>query len=76
MICGFIQKDYSISYKELSKEQIENLCEGEQYFSINANSEYYIFTDNEIYAEENMDRIMPLLMKINKELLIKNGCVS
>ena len=71
MICGFIQKDYSISYKELSKEQIENLCEGEQYFSINVNSEYYIFTDNEIYAEENMDRIMPLFMKINKELLMK-----
>ena len=71
MICGFIEKDYSISCKELSKEQIENLCEGEQYFSINANSEYYIFVNNEIYTEENIDRIVHLLVKINKELLMK-----
>lgn len=72
MICGFIEKDYSISYKELSKEQIENLCEGEQYFSINANSEYYIFVKSELYTVENADKIMPLVVEINKELLIKN----
>lgn len=72
MICGFIEIDYSINYKELSREQIENLCEGEQYFSINANSEYYIFIKSELYTEEKIDKVMPLLLKINKELLIKN----
>ena len=72
MICGFIQIDYTTEYKELSKEQIEKLCKGEQYFSINANSEYYIFIKSELYTVENADKIMPLVVEINKELLIKN----
>ena len=72
MLCGFIEKDYSASYKELKREEIEEFCLCGQYFSINSDNEYYIFIDNEIYTEENIDKIAPILMKINKELLLKS----
>lgn len=72
MNCGFIEKDYSVVYEELTKERIESLCSGEEYFSINSNSEYYIFISRDIYTEENVDKIMPLVAKMNKELLVKN----
>lgn len=71
MNCGFLDKDYSVEYKDLSEEEIERICTGEEYFSINANNEYYIFIANSIYKVENTDKVMPLLVKINKELLMK-----
>ena len=72
MNCGFIEKDYSVEYKELPKEELEQLCSGNQYFSINSNNEYYIFVDNEIYTKENADKVIPLMVKVNKELLVKS----
>lgn len=72
MNCGFIKKDYSVEYKELPKEELEQLCSDNQYFSINSNNEYYIFIDNEIYTVGNADRVMPLVVKVNKELLVKS----
>ena len=70
MVCGFIEKDYSVYYKELNKEETEELCSGDKYFSINSNNEYVIFIDSKIYTEENIDKITPTLIKVNKELLL------
>lgn len=71
MICGFIEKDYSINYKELDEDKVEEFCLDNQYFSINSDDEYVIFIDNEIYTGENTDKLMPLIAEINKELLLK-----
>lgn len=71
MNCGFINQDYTMEYKELDKAEVEELCVNNKYFSINSNGEYMIFIDNMIYTVENMDKIVPLLIKINKELLTK-----
>ena len=71
MNCGFIEKDYSIKYKELDKVEVEEFCLGNQYFSINSDNEYMIFVNSEIYIEENTDKLMPLIAEINKELLLK-----
>lgn len=72
MLCGFIEKDYSVCYKELNKEKVEEFCSNNQYFSINSNNEYVIFIDSKIYTEENIDKITPTLIKVNKELLLKS----
>lgn len=72
MICGFINENYEIEYKELSREQAQELCLEGMYFSINSDNEYYIFIKKEIYTEENTDKIMPLIAEINKKLLINN----
>ena len=72
MICGFINKDYTIEYKELTKEESEMFCLNDKYFSINLNSEYVTYIDKDIYTEENLDKIMPLVSKIGKELFLKN----
>lgn len=72
MLCGFIEKDYSVCYKELNKEKVEELCSNNQYFSINSNNEYIIYVDSKIYTEENIDKIALILMEVNKELLLKS----
>lgn len=76
MLCGFINRDYTMEYKELDKNNIEKLCLDNKYFSINLDSEYYIFIENEIYTVENIDKVMLLVTEINKELfsnMIKNN---
>lgn len=72
MICGFINKDYTIEYKELTKEESEKFCLSDTYFSINLNSEYLTYIDKEIYTEENMSKLMPLISELGKELFLKN----
>ena len=71
MNCGFIEKDYSIKYKELDKLEVEEFCLGNQYFSINSDNEYMIFVNSEIYIEENTDKLMLLIAEVNKELLLR-----
>lgn len=71
MNCGFIEKDYSIKYKELDKVEVEEFCLGNQYFSINSDNEYMIFVNSEIYIEENTDKLMLLIAEVNKELLLR-----
>lgn len=72
MICGFIKKDYTIEYKELTKEKSEEFCKNDKYFSINLNSEYITYIDKEIYTEEHMSKLMPLIAELGKELFLKN----
>lgn len=72
MVCGFINKDYSVEYKELSKKESEELCLNDKYFSINLNSEYITYIDKEIYTEENIDKIMPIVAELGRELFLKN----
>ena len=49
MICGFINKDYNVEYKELIKSEVEQLCLKDELFSINMNNEYTLFINKEIY---------------------------
>ena len=72
MVCGFINKDYTIEYKELTKEESESFCLSDKYFSINLNSEYLTYIDKEIYTEENMSKLMPLIAELGKELFLRN----
>lgn len=72
MICGFINKDYMVEYRDLTEKEAEKICIGDEFFSINMNSEYITFIDKAIYNEDNMDKIMPLIAKINKELFLRN----
>lgn len=72
MICGFLNEDYTVEIKELDKNKVEELCTNNKYFSINSDNEYYIFIKNNIYTVENIDKIMPFLAQINKELFLKS----
>lgn len=72
MICGFINKDYQVEYKELTNTEVEQLCLENKFFSINMNSEYTLFIDKEIYKEDNMDNIFPLIADAGRELFLRN----
>lgn len=72
MICGFINRDYKVEYKELNKEESEQFSLSDKYFAINLNSEYMTFIDKEIYTEENIDKIMPIIAELGRELFLKN----
>ncbi len=71
MNSGFIDENYKIEYRKLDKAEIEDLCVGDEFFSINNDDEYYIFIKKEIYTEENVDKIMPLIAEVNKELFLR-----
>ena len=72
MICGFVEKNYSVDYKELERDKVVEFCLNNQYFSINSDNEYMIFVHSDIYIEENTDKLMPLIAEINKELLLRS----
>lgn len=72
MICGFINKDYNVEYKELIKSEVEQLCLKDELFSINMNNEYTLFINKEIYKEENMNDILPVIATAGKELFLRN----
>ena len=72
MICGFVEKNYSVDYKELERDKVEEFCLNNQYFSINSDNEYMIFVHSDIYIEEYTDKLMPLIAEINKELLLRS----
>lgn len=72
MICGFINEDYNVEYKELTKEEVEKICLEDNFFSINMDSEYVIFIKKNIYKEENMNAILPVIARAGKELFLKN----
>ena len=72
MICGFINEDYNLEYKELTKEETEKICLEDSFFSINMDSEYIIFIEKNIYKEENMNAILPIVTRAGKELFLKN----
>lgn len=72
MICGFINKDYNVKYKELIKSEVEQLCLKDELFSINMNNEYTLFISKEIYKEENMNDILPIIATVGKELFLRN----
>lgn len=72
MICGFINEDYNLEYKELTEEETEKICLEDNFFSINMDSEYIIFIKKNIYKEENMNAILPIVARAGKELFLKN----
>lgn len=72
MICGFINKDYTVEYRDLTQKEAENICLKGDFFSINMNSEYITFIDKAIHNEENINKIMPLIAEMSKELFLKN----
>lgn len=72
MICGFINEEYNLEYKELTKEETEKICLEGNFFSINMDSEYIIFIKKNIYNEENMNSILPVIARAGKELFLKN----
>lgn len=72
MICGFINKDYTVEYRDLTQKEAEKICIGDEFFSINMNSEYITFIDKAIHNEENINKIMPLIAEMSKELFLKN----
>lgn len=73
MICGFVDKDFNYTIKEITENQAAEIAAREEYFSININKEYYIFFFKETYTEENLDKIMEVTAVLNKELMIKNN---
>lgn len=72
MICGFINEEYNLEYKELIKSEVEQLCLKDELFSINMNNEYTLFISKEIYKEENMNDILPIIATVGKELFLRN----
>lgn len=73
MKCAFINEDFSIDYKELEKDATLELCLSNKYFSISLNDEYYIFIPSNIYNDKNIDKIAPLMITANKELMFLNN---
>lgn len=72
MVCGFINKDYTTEYRDLTKEEAERICVENKFFSINMNNEYITFIDRDIYNEKNINKTMPLIVKMGKELFLRN----
>ncbi len=73
MKCAFITKDFTIEYRELDTDATLELCGNNEYFSINLNNEYYIFIPSNIYNDKNIDKIAPLMVTANKELMLLNN---
>ena len=71
MKCAFIKEDFSIEYKNLNNNEIDELCSNDKYFSINLNNEYIIFINKELYVAENIDNVINLIVKANKELMFR-----
>lgn len=72
MICGFINGDYTVEYKDLTQAEVEHLCLKDELFSINMDNEYILFITKDIYKEENMNVILPIVARTGKELFIRN----
>ena len=73
MICGFVDKDFKYVIKEITTDEAAVTAAQDKYFSINVNSEYYIFFIKETYTEENLDEIMQVIAELNKELMVINN---
>lgn len=71
MKCAFIKEDFSIEYNNLNNNEIDELCSNDKYFSINLNNEYMIFINKVLYVAENIDNVMNLIVKANKELMFR-----
>lgn len=71
MRCGFILDNYAIEVADLLEDKVEEFAESDKWFSINVNKEYYIFIDKSIYNEENIDKVMPIMIDLNKRLMRK-----
>lgn len=71
MKCGFIFDNYNTEIKELHDTKIEEFAVGEKWFSINVDRDFYIFIDRSIYIEENVDKIMPLIANLSRQLMHK-----
>lgn len=71
MKCAFIKEEFSIEYKNLNNNEIDELCLNDKYFSINLNNEYIIFINKELYVAENIDNVINLIVKANKELMFR-----
>lgn len=70
MRCGFILDNYSTEIVDLLDDKVEEFARGEKWFSICVDKEYYIFIDNGIYTEENMNKIAPIMADLNKRLML------
>lgn len=71
MKCGFILDNYAVEVAELLDDKVEEFAEGDKWFSINVDRDFYIFIDRSIYVEENVDKIMPIIASLSKQLMSK-----
>lgn len=71
MKCAFIMKDFTIEYRELDADARLELSNNNRYFSINMNDENMIYVSNDIYTDANMEKIIPLMLRANKELMFE-----
>ena len=62
---------YIIAKTNLNNNEIDELCSNDKYFSINLNNEYIIFINKELYVAENIDNVINLIVKANKELMFR-----